>query len=301
MVQLVHIKGPLQGEIQEFVENEIFIGRHPSCHVQFPKDLAIISRKHARILRDGNRFKLLDQSANGTFLNGKKVQEAYLKDGDVIIFADDGPKISFLTQTLEGQPPIQPRSASEKPGMPVSPPAPDPLPAQPAKPVEYTSPSPQPLYHPPAGAQTSERKKVPLTIQFGPTLRTFDELPITIGGGHGCDFILEHPEVLDRHVQIFYSQEQYWVKDLTGQNRVFINRRAIDLQAPLQSDNRLSLGPRGPSFRFLGAGRLAEIEEPAPQAPKVRTPRPEPKKFPKTSAKKPVKGTGDIIKKFFKR
>ena len=298
MVQLVHIKGPLQGEIQEFLENEIFIGRHPSCHVQFPKDLAIISRKHAQIIREGNRFKLVDQSANGTFLNGKKVQEAYLKDGDVIIFADDGPKISFLTKTVEGQPSIQPQSAPQKPAMPVSPPTPGPPPAQP---VENISPSPQPVYEPPAGAQTSASKKVPLTIQFGPTLRTFDELPITIGKSQGCDFILEHPEVLDRHAQIFYSQEQYWVKDLTGQNRVFINRRAIDLQAPLQSNNRLSLGPRGPSFKFLGAGRLAEIEDPAPQAPKVSKPRPEPQKFPDTSAKKSVKGTGDIIKKFFKR
>ena len=70
MVQLVHIKGPFKGEIQEFLDNEIFIGRHPSCHVQSPNQLAIISRRHAQIIREGNRFKLVDQSANGTVLNG---------------------------------------------------------------------------------------------------------------------------------------------------------------------------------------------------------------------------------------
>ena len=54
VVQLVHIEGPLKGEIQEFLEPEISIGRHPSCQVQFPKDLTIISRKHGQIIREGN-------------------------------------------------------------------------------------------------------------------------------------------------------------------------------------------------------------------------------------------------------
>ena len=98
IVQLVHIEGPLKGEIQDFLDSEISIGRHPSCQVQFPKDLVLISRKHALIAREGNRFKLSDQSANGTLLNGKRVTEAYLKSGDVMIFADGGPTVSFLTR-----------------------------------------------------------------------------------------------------------------------------------------------------------------------------------------------------------
>jgi len=98
VVQLVHIYGPLKGEIQEFSESMILIGRHPSCHVLFPKDVAIVSRRHAQIVREGNRFKLIDQSDNGTFVNGKRVKEAYLKDGDVLIFAEGGPKVSFFDQ-----------------------------------------------------------------------------------------------------------------------------------------------------------------------------------------------------------
>ncbi len=77
IMQLVHIQGPMKGQIQEFSEPEISIGRHPSCHVQFPKDLSLISRQHARIVREGNRFKLVDQSANGTFLNGKQVKRHF--------------------------------------------------------------------------------------------------------------------------------------------------------------------------------------------------------------------------------
>ena len=103
-VQLVHIQGPLTGEIQEFSEPVISIGRHPSCHVHFPKDLTIISRKHAAIIREGNRFKLTDQSTNGTFVNGKGVKNAYLKDGDILTFAKGGPKVSFLTKMMERRP-----------------------------------------------------------------------------------------------------------------------------------------------------------------------------------------------------
>ena len=101
IVQLVHIEGPFKGEIQELTEDTILIGRHPSCHVKFPVDYATISRKHATIVREGNRFKFKDQSTNGTFINGKKVKEAILKDGDVLIFAKGGPKVSFLTQVTD--------------------------------------------------------------------------------------------------------------------------------------------------------------------------------------------------------
>ena len=102
VIQLIHMEGPLKGEIQEFNQSEIFIGRSDTCQVCFPKDLAIVSRVHARILREGNRFMLMDQSTNGTFVNGKRVKEAILKDGDVLLFAEGGPKVSFLTQTMEG-------------------------------------------------------------------------------------------------------------------------------------------------------------------------------------------------------
>ena len=85
-IQLVHIQGPLKGEIQTFDDAEIRIGRHPDCQVRFPKDLVTLSRHHARIVREGNRFKLIDMSTNGSYVNGQRVSEAYLKDGDVITF-----------------------------------------------------------------------------------------------------------------------------------------------------------------------------------------------------------------------
>jgi len=253
VVQLIHISGPLKGEIQEFLDPEISMGRHPSCHVLFPKEFTGISRKHARIVREGNRFKLIDQSANGTFVNGKRETEVYLKSGDVIIFAEGGPKVSFLTRVEEGQ--AQPQVVIPS-GAPVeakiSPT--QKLPAQQIQPEPETPP------------QVSIQKvQVSLVIQYGPTLRSFKELPVTIGKNPSCDLSLEHPQILDKHAQFFFDQGQYWVKDMTGQHLILIDGQPIDVQAPLNPNSTLSFSPQGPTFRFLGGGRLAEYEEPEPE------------------------------------
>ena len=74
------------------------IGRREDCDLRIP--LGEVSRKHCRILRDGDSLKLEDLgSSNGTFLNGQRVQEALLTPGDTI---QVGPVV-FVLQ-VDGQP-----------------------------------------------------------------------------------------------------------------------------------------------------------------------------------------------------
>ena len=98
VVQLIHIAGPMKGEIQNFTESVITIGRHPSCKMRLPADLTVVSRQHAEIVREGNQFRLIDHSANGTFVNGKRASDVLLKSGDVLEFSEQGPKVSFLAE-----------------------------------------------------------------------------------------------------------------------------------------------------------------------------------------------------------
>jgi len=295
VVQLVHIEGPLKGEILEFSQDEILIGRHSDCHLRFPRDLDIISRKHARIMREGNRFKLIDQSTNGTYLNGKPVQESYLKNGDVLMVADGGPKVSFLTKISE--------NTSDLPTPPPSRPAPNARPQPAREPVSAGQPS-NAINTPPLGATNElpiENAQVPLIIQYGPTLRSFKKLPVTIGKSSHCDVIMNYPAIQDLHAEIFFSRDQYWIKDLTGQNRVLVNGAPLQQPVPLAVESRVALGPQGPTFRFLAGGRLAEVEEAKlpnsgldPSAPDNVD----------TTEKKPVnppKGTGGIFKKIFNK
>jgi pSer/pThr/pTyr-binding forkhead associated (FHA) protein len=272
IVQLVHISGPMKGEIQEFSESPITIGRKPSNHLKFPTDSTNISRNHAEIVREGNKFRLIDHSTNGTFVNGKRVQEAYLRDGDVLMFAEGGPKVSFLTQTKEGVAPVEtappPRQKEfrEEAKMPVQP---GPSTAQ----EERIKPAP--FFHPEVAPPKVEKPEpvvvqkmhVPLVIQYGPVIRSYKMVPVIIGKHPGCDFVLQHPALYDQHIEIFFNENQYWVKDLTGKALVRLNNRPVGFYAQLNVNDDIALSPQGPAFRFLGEGRLAEISEPVIEEP----------------------------------
>lgn len=269
IVQLVHISGPMKGDIQEFSEGVITIGRNPSNSVIFPADFTSISRKHAEIIREGNQFRLVDLSANGTFINGKRAQDQYLKDGDVLMFADGGPKVSFLTQMKEGVAPVEPVAPPPRQQEYREPPAPKP-PAQPQPAPVKEERVKQPAYAPPEYVQPVSQKpepavvqktSVPLVIQYGPVIRSYKTVPIVIGKHPKCDFVLDHPAVQDQHLQIFFSTNQYWVKDLTGKALIKINNRPVDFSAELNVNDDIAFSPRGPVLRYLGDGRFAENSE----------------------------------------
>jgi pSer/pThr/pTyr-binding forkhead associated (FHA) protein len=59
------------------------IGRRQDCDLMIP--LGEISRKHCRIIREADTLRLEDMgSSNGTFHNGRRVQEAVLNAGDTV-------------------------------------------------------------------------------------------------------------------------------------------------------------------------------------------------------------------------
>jgi len=82
-------------------DTDVFIGRLPECEVQLISNM--VSRKHARVYRDGNDYFVEDLgSGNGTFLNGQKVEKPHrlksndrLKFGPILVrFESDEPAAS---------------------------------------------------------------------------------------------------------------------------------------------------------------------------------------------------------------
>lgn len=59
---------------------------------------AVVSRRHAAIVRDGENWKLVQLSqTNKTFLNGHPVTtEWYLQNGDEIQLSVNDPKLGFI-------------------------------------------------------------------------------------------------------------------------------------------------------------------------------------------------------------
>ncbi|AGF79225.1 FHA domain-containing protein [Desulfocapsa sulfexigens DSM 10523] len=276
-VQLVHLNGPFKGEIQDFFESVIVIGRHPDCQLVFPSDSTAISRKHAEIRREGNRFKFLDYSANGTLINGIEQKDVFLKDGDVLIIGGEGgPKVSFLSSKVTPEEKEAIASSGDMnrqqdPSVSLSPPDKVQTPKIEESPENVPlaqslqkSPVIEPL---PSSSMKGPRDSAPIPtvnksfiIQYGATLTSFKKLPIIIGSGSDCDCTLQHHALLDHHAQIFFRDNQYWVKDLTGRGMLTVNLRPVQSESSLQPDTCLALTPQGPKFQFLGEGRLAEIE-----------------------------------------
>ena len=73
--------------VHAIVMARTIVGRGENCDIQLKDERA--SRKHASILYVGNEFRIRDEgSSNGTFLNGSRVVEYALRDGDELLIGD---------------------------------------------------------------------------------------------------------------------------------------------------------------------------------------------------------------------
>jgi eukaryotic-like serine/threonine-protein kinase len=84
-VNLKVTAGPYKGRIFSFTQHDSFlIGRSPDAHLCLPND-RYFSRNHCLLEMNPPHSYLRDlASTNGTFLNGHRVQDAFLKNGDRI-------------------------------------------------------------------------------------------------------------------------------------------------------------------------------------------------------------------------
>lgn len=84
-VNLKVTAGPYNGRIFSFTQHDTFlIGRSPDAHLCLPND-RFFSRNHCLLEMNPPHSYLRDLgSTNGTFLNGHRVQDAFLKNGDRI-------------------------------------------------------------------------------------------------------------------------------------------------------------------------------------------------------------------------
>ena len=76
--------GPSAGEVVEVSRpTPLIAGRAPECDLSIPDDG--LSRRHLEIAWDGSVCRVTDLgSTNGTFMNGRAITEATLRDGDCV-------------------------------------------------------------------------------------------------------------------------------------------------------------------------------------------------------------------------
>jgi serine phosphatase RsbU (regulator of sigma subunit)/pSer/pThr/pTyr-binding forkhead associated (FHA) protein len=90
MAVLVKVNSNAQDQIVELSRGSTVLGRLPECDVVL--DLVGVSRKHAEIRRDGEKFSIIDlKSRNKTYVNEREVpsdREQPLRAGDRVLICD---------------------------------------------------------------------------------------------------------------------------------------------------------------------------------------------------------------------
>ena len=86
------------GESQKIIIDQVELGRGSDCQVRFDDSFQTVSRRHAAIVKDGERWKLVHLSTtNSTLVNGVPVTtEKYLENGDEIQLSIGGPRMGFI-------------------------------------------------------------------------------------------------------------------------------------------------------------------------------------------------------------
>lgn len=106
--RLVERQGPTPGQVFELTKDEVAIGRDITNDIVINE--AEVSRKHARLTLEGDRYKIEDlDSTNGTYINGQRLIGPHvLAVGEVIMFGDN------VGVVFDGEP-VQPEVTAERP------------------------------------------------------------------------------------------------------------------------------------------------------------------------------------------
>jgi hypothetical protein len=79
----LEVEGPDGSRLLALHDPMVYVGRSFTAGLRI--DDHSVSRRHAILVRRSRRMRILDdRSLNGTFVNGRRVEEAELADGDVI-------------------------------------------------------------------------------------------------------------------------------------------------------------------------------------------------------------------------
>ena len=80
----LEVQGAERSLVLPLGEAPLHVGRGPSADLHL--DESSVSRRHAILLSRPAGARILDESSsNGTFVNGRRIQQADLSDGDVIV------------------------------------------------------------------------------------------------------------------------------------------------------------------------------------------------------------------------
>ena len=234
--RLVHLSGSLAGRVREVSEREVVLGRDPAVsQVVFGPEDRLVSRRHAALREVEGGLVLQDlESSAGTFVDGRKVAETPLQDGDVFELGPDGPRV---------------RVEMEDGGTLV---VPGPAPSVESMPTRVGTRRPSSSLKPGA--------RLRLTFLSGSRQGSaLEPAGAVIRIGRGPDNAVPTPGervVSQQHAKIVRLDDGYVLIDLESTNGTLLNGQRVE-RARLLDGDVIGLGPGGPELQV-------RVLEPAP-------------------------------------
>ena len=106
--KIVKVKIEKGNSVQKefYFEKTFTIGRSEECSIMI--DEGVVSRVHVEVIFDGKKWWISDKhSSNGTFLNGKKIENLELKATTTLELGNNGPVLLFSFEEKEAVPEIK--------------------------------------------------------------------------------------------------------------------------------------------------------------------------------------------------
>jgi pSer/pThr/pTyr-binding forkhead associated (FHA) protein len=198
------IGGICDGRTGLFLTNPISsVGRDEDCDIVLEGDT--VSRRHCEIIRRGAVYILRDSSRNGTFINGERVTQSQLRDGDQLRVGANVMLIHISSGVATG-----------------------------AIPGKVTTPNRLPPI-------IELRPHIVVKgLEEGVT-QPFGEDCVTIGRRADNHVTIDEDNISRRHVSIERREGRYFIRDLGSANGTYLNDGKTDL-AQLNDGDRVRIG-----------------------------------------------------------
>lgn len=159
-LRLMVSRGSLAGRQFELDQGWVLLGRGEDCALRFdPREDFMVSGRHAIILVQPEGVFITDQqSTNGTFVNGARVQHQQLKSGDLVELGWQGPQLQVVVEESPRPQPVPHQSPQFQPPQ-YQPPQPQ-FHSQP-QPPQFQAPPQPPLPNPPMFAAQQQQMAAP--------------------------------------------------------------------------------------------------------------------------------------------
>jgi ABC-type multidrug transport system ATPase subunit/pSer/pThr/pTyr-binding forkhead associated (FHA) protein len=227
----------------------VALGRNPAtCKIVFDqKQWPTVSRQHAQFqLHDDSWFLADSGSTYGTFLNGQQIKEpTKVEVGSRVQFGPDGP-ILVVTR-IESKPDkaleTNETLLEESTRIPSAAPIPDLQASVQARPTQAPKGKPaEPVFVELSGLGTARLQRIELNKDV-----------IRFGRDQALEGVIDAAAavVSRRHAEIRRQNGRFIVVDLGSFNGTLLNARRIVEPELLHHNDRIELGPGGPTIRYL--------------------------------------------------